>query len=122
MGRGDDKTSRPEIWLSPKNMFPLKNVRECAPGSMNGRNELEPVQVIKWDNNFFIYDGHERCRVALETGMSLVPVTIVNAVNGNLPNGQSTRGYLGINYVLKNVSDWEAMHNFRFVSYFTPEN
>lgn len=127
VGKHNDNSIKPQIWLSPTNIFPLQNIRELTPKYVepvqnsiqaNGYNEQEPIQVVKWDNAFFIFDGHKRCCAAIATGMKLIPVTLVNADSDTLPSGQSIEQYVTDHYALKNVYDWEDMHQFHFADYY----
>ncbi|RPH31153.1 MAG: hypothetical protein EHM93_14705 [Bacteroidales bacterium] len=122
-----NKKAIPKIWLSPKNIFPMQSIREHSTNYVqsitksiqeNGYNELEPIKVIQLDNCFFLYDGHKRCFAAIKTGMDLLPVTVINTEENTLPYGQPFSEYIKDNYLLKNVYDWEDIHNFRFAKYF----
>ena len=117
----------PNIWLSPMNMYPLQNIREHSHKYTfevkqsvleNGYNNLEPIEVIRLQDSFFIFNGHKRCCVAIELGLNLLPVVIVNNDNNTLSNGQTIFDYIKDNYELKNVYDWEDIHNFKFIKYF----
>lgn len=117
----------PRIWLSPKNVYPMQSIREHSNMYVkdikdsilqNGFDDSEPIQVIQSEGNFFIYNGHKRCSGALQNGLDLIPVTIINAGKESLSNGQLFSEYIKDNYVLKNIYDWEDMHGFRFERYF----
>lgn len=121
-----NEISFPKLWLSPKNIFPMQSIREHSniyveeirnSIQKNGFDDLEPVQVIQWDNNYFIYDGHKRCCGAIQTGTNLVPVLIVNLEKDVLSNGQPIFEFIKDNYDMKNIYDWEDMHRFKFTKY-----
>lgn len=115
---------KPQVWLSPKNAFPLKNIENLNSDSVTesvqkvGFNEEEPIEVIKWENNFFIYNGHKRCWAALVSGMKLMPVKVINVDTNILPDGQSVQTYIEKNYIPEYIASWEKVNDFRFVSYF----
>lgn len=118
--------SFPKVWLSPKNAYPMQSIREHSNSYVkdikdsiveNGFDILEPIQVIQKEGDYFIYNGHKRCCAAIETGMDLIPVSIINAEKDTLPNGQLFSEYIKDNYTLKNIYDWEDMHDFRFAKY-----
>ena len=126
-GKWQNKMHFPTLWLSPKNIYPLKSIREHSNSIVknikdsvlqNGFDDAEPIEIIKHENNFFIYNGHKRCRAAFQSGMDLIPTTIINAEKVALPNGQLFSEYIKDNYILKNIYDWEEMHSFRFARYF----
>ena len=119
--------SFPKIWLSTKNVYPMQSIREHSniyvknikdSIQQNGFDDSKPIEVIQSEGNFFIYNGHKRCSGAQQNGLDLIPVTIINAVNESLPNGQLYSEYIKDNYVLKNIYDWEEMHGFMFERYF----
>ena len=122
----NNEASFPIIWLSPKNVFPMKSIREHSDNSIedirdsiqqNGFDYLKPVEVIQNDGYFFIYDGHKRCSGAIKSGIDLIPVAVINAENNSLFNGQLFSEYIKDNYILKNIYDWEDMHSFKFAKY-----
>ena len=124
-----NEISFPVIWLSPKNVFPLQRIREHSNRYVkditdsilqNGFNDSEPIEVIQWEGNFFVFNGHKRCGGAIQTEMNLIPVSIINIDKDSLSNGQLFSEYIKENYTLKNIYDWEEMHGFRFAKYFNP--
>ncbi len=96
-------TPKPQIWLSPKNIFLFQSTRELSPENgdsvlnsiqENGYNVLEPIQVMRWENVFFLYDGYKRCSAAIATDLKLIPAILVNPDSDTLPNGQSVEQYI----------------------------
>ena len=107
-----------EVWLSPKNLFPMQGIREHGARytaelkesiSTAGYDEAYPIQVIQQNGLFFIYDGHKRCTSAIAAGLDLVPVVILNQEADRLPNGQTFEDYITDQYTISNVYDWEEM-------------
>ncbi|HEY3372554.1 MAG TPA: cytidylate kinase family protein [Prolixibacteraceae bacterium] len=126
MDKWKNRVSFPKIWLSPKNIYPMQSIREHSNQYVktikdsilqNGFDDSEPIDVIQKEGNYFIYNGHKRCSGAIQTGMDLIPVFIINTEKDTLPNGQLFNVYIQDNYALKNLNDWEDMHGFRFAKY-----
>lgn len=115
-----------KVWISPKIIFPTQSIREH---SLKYQERFQGffkktwcdsnlIRVIKWKQYFFMFDGHKRCSKAIKNNTFLIPVEIVNAGNYILPNGQTIDEYIKDNYILKNIYDWEDMHNFQFTNYY----
>ena len=115
-----------EVWLSPKNLFPMQGIRDHGARyttelkesiATDGFNKAYPIQVIQQNGLYFIYDGHKRCTSAITSGLDLVPVVIINHDTDSLLNGQSFTDYITDHYKIFNVYDWEDMNGFRFATY-----
>ena len=122
-----DGVSFHNIWLSPKNVYPTQSIREHSNRYVkdiknsileNGLDEAEPIEVMQKEGDYFIYNGHKRCSGAIQNGLDLIPVLIINAEADTLSNGQLFSDYIQDHYLLKNVYDWEDMHGFRVAKYF----
>lgn len=115
--------SFPKIWLSPKNIYPMQSIHDRYVNKIknsmlqNGFDDSEPIEVMQKEANYFIYNGHKRCSEAIQTGMDLIPVSIINTKADTLSNGQLFSDYIQDHYALKNVYDWEEIHGFRFAKY-----
>lgn len=60
-----------KVWLSPKNLDLSKNI------SNNEDIESEDVEVIKTDGRFYVFRGHDKVRLCIEKGESLVPIKYI---------------------------------------------
>lgn len=120
-----------KIFFSPKSLLPTQSVREHSFSytkdisesiKKHGFFEDALVSIIKFQNRYFIYDGHKRTSAAIYNKFDIIPCEIIGTDEGILPFGQTVHNYLTDNYKLINIYDWEAMHQFNFPEYFPEIN
>lgn len=111
------------FYFSPQSLLPTQSIREHytknISGPMKGHGSFEdsPVLIIKGFNKYFIYDGHKRVSFAIINNYDLIPCRLVGNEKHKLLMDQDPKEYLRDNYRLKQVYDWEAMHQFTFPEY-----
>lgn len=116
-----------KIYLSPTTLFPVEHVRKlsgddakllCKSVAEKGYDELEPIEIIKKDDFFYLWDGHKRCSAAILNKIPLIPAIII--ANGNsalINNSLSVEQFISISYNKSLVYDWEDCHKFVFENY-----
>lgn len=116
------------IFFSPKSLIPTQSIREHSfkytkdisqSIKSHGFFEDSPVSIIKYLNQYFIYDGHKRVSASINNKYDLIPCVIIGDELNKLPTNQYSKEYLIDNYKLSNVYDWEAMHQFNYPEYLT---
>jgi cytidylate kinase len=116
-----------KLFFSPKSLIPTQNIREHSfqytkeiSESIKNHSYFEdsPVSIIKYFNSYFIYDGHKRTSAAIKNKYDIIPCELIGSEEFDLPIKQTVIEFLKDNYKLKNVYDWEAMHQFNFPEYF----
>jgi CMP/dCMP kinase len=121
------ETPKPQVWLSPKNLYPLDALCREIPDIIFSSYPTDcegcvinnmAVQVIKHDNAFFIYNWHDKCRRAIASAMSIMPVEIVNISGSELPCGGQADQYIAKMYKIDIVKSWEEANVFRFADYY----
>lgn len=121
----------PKYWISPKLLYPTEDIRLIArPQTKEIKNDISannfnmnyPIDCVKFDNFYFIWDGHKRCSGALYNNLSFVPITIIAKDNDEIHNGHKVSDF--VNSVLNQslYYDWEDAHNFRYSNYPTLTN
>lgn len=114
------------ILFSPKSLLPTQKIRNHSfrytqkitdSIRVHGFFEDTPVSIMRFQNRYFIYDGHKRTSAALHNKCEFVPCELIGTEEDTLPFGQKIYDYLTDNYKLMNVYDWEAMHQFNFPEY-----
>lgn len=114
------------IYFSPKSLLPTQSIREHSFAytkdisesiKKHGFFDDAPIAVIKYQNRYFIYDGHKRTSAAIYNKYDIIPCEIIGTEKSVLPFGQKIIDYLMDHYNLTNVYDWEAMHQFNFPEY-----
>lgn len=114
------------IFFCPKTLIPTQGIREHSIKYTNdikesiksqGFSEDYPVMLMKYENNYFIFDGHKRVSSAINLNLELIPCIIIEENTFLNKFNLSIKSYLLDNYNLRNVYDWEALHQFNFSNY-----
>lgn len=114
------------IWFCPKTLIPTQGIREHSIKYTNdiveslqsqGFYEEFPVSLIKHKGNYFIYDGHKRTSSSILSKIELIPCFEISNNEFKKIIGQSIEEYIKSNYFLRDVYDWEALHQFNYPSY-----
>lgn len=114
------------IYFSPKTLIPTQGIREHSIKytknivesiQSEGYYEESPVTILKFENNYFIYDGHKRTSSSIFSKLELIPCEeLLNSEFEDL-TGISIEEYIKTNYSINDVYDWEALHQFNYPSY-----
>ena len=109
--------SMAHLWLSPQTLRPTEGCRDYGLLYMTwvSRNFTEmksyqnyPVDVLFYNNQFYIYDGHKRVLNALSLGLHLLPCRLVNNRNDyKLFGSQSIQSYIKDHNTSVVNTDWE---------------
>jgi len=114
------------IWCNPKILFPTQNIKETFNDDFDDLKEQinimspsseYPISVIEKNGKWAIYDGHKRTSIAIQNGVSLVPVKLIAKNEELLPKNISANEYFG--YTIKSASlyDWEKANKFEFYNH-----
>jgi len=116
-----------KYWLSPKVLYPTRNIRELVTARVqeigadmhrNGFTEEESIPVLRVDDFYYIFDGHNRVSAAITTHIDPVPVNIIAEDNElTTQMGVTATEYVRSNCSMELISDWEGKHNFHYLSY-----
>ena len=105
------------LWLSPKTLKPTEGCREYGLSYMSGikreftkleNYQKTPVDVIFYNNHFFIFDGHKRVLNSLTIGLHLLPCRLVNnSKEFRLFGSQTVESYIKDHCTHIVNADWE---------------
>jgi hypothetical protein len=76
-----------------------------------------PISVIEKNGKWAIYDGHKRTSIAIQNGVSLVPVKLIAKNEELLPNKISANKYFGDTIKSASLYDWETANKFEFYNH-----
>lgn len=114
------------IWFCPKTLIPTQGIREHSIKytkdiiesiQSQGFYEDFPVSLIKYKGNYFIYDGHKRTSSSILSKIELIPCIEITKNKFQDLMGIPIDKYIESNYHLRDVYDWEALHQFNYPSY-----
>lgn len=115
-----------KFWLSPKSLYPTENIRSVAKDktkfliediTTNGFKHEFPVDVVSYNNNYFIWDGHKRVSSSIICKLNIIPVNVISQNNNDIHTGHSGKLFVESSYKQSNIYDWEDAHSFRFSCY-----
>ncbi len=109
-------TSSREVWLSPYTLIPMRSCEEISMESARwvdselkkaGSHLQAPIDVVVFNNKFYIYDGHKRVLNAVHKGVSLLSCKLMNVkADETLASGQVIQEYIQENCKEKDLRDW----------------
>jgi cytidylate kinase len=114
------------IWCNPKILFPTQNIRETYNDDLiDLKDQINltspssdfPISVIEKRGKWAILDGHKRTSIAIQNGVSLVPVRLIGKNEEILPNNISANKYFDDTIKASWLYDWEDANKFKFYSY-----
>ena len=76
-----------------------------------------PISVIEKNGKWAILDGHKRTSIAIQNGVSLVPVKLIAKNEELLPNNISVNEYFGNTINTASLYDWEIANKFEFYNH-----
>jgi cytidylate kinase len=115
-----------ECWLAPKRLFPTQHVRGLLPDSEQGTSanggveqmsSAAPIQVVSFNEWFFILDGHKRTGAALRGRLPFIKAEISHTQADEVLPGLSVAEYLRDHCHQSWIHDWEDCYGFRFFEY-----
>jgi cytidylate kinase len=114
------------IWCNPKILFPTQNSRETFNDdfidlkdqiNLTSPSSDYPISVFEKRGKWAIIDGHKRASIAIQNGVSLVPVKLIAKNEDLLPNNISANKYFDDAVKASWIHDWEEANKFKFYSY-----
>lgn len=114
------------IWCNPKILFPTQTITETFNDdfidlkdqiNLTSPSSDYPIHVIEKRGKWAIFDGHKRTSIAVQNGVSLVPVKLVGKNDEVLPNNISANNYFDDNIKDAWLREWEDANKFKFYSY-----
>lgn len=117
------------IWCNPKILFPTQNIKETFNDDFKDLKEQfnltspsvnYPIDVIEKNGKWMILDGHKRTSLAIQGGVSMVPIHLKAKNEDLLKMGISVNKYCEDALQLSWIYDWESANKFTFYSYPVP--
>ncbi len=114
------------IWCNPKILFPTQNIKETFNDdyldlkdqmNLTSPSSDYPISIIEKRGKWAILDGHKRTSIAIQNGISLVPVKLIAKNEEFLPNNISANKYFEDTVKASWLYDWEDANKFKFYSY-----
>lgn len=114
------------IWCNPKILFPTQNIRETFNDDFIDLKEQinlttpssdYPIEIFEKNGKWGILDGHKRVSIAIQSGVSLVPVRLIAKNDELLPTNISANNYFNNTVKESWITDWENTNKFKFYSY-----
>lgn len=114
------------IWCNPKILFPTQSIQETINDdyidlkdqiNLTSPSSDYPISVFEKRGKWAILDGHKRASIAIQNGVSLVPVKLIAKNEEVLPNNISANQYFDDTVKASWLHDWEAANKFEFYSH-----
>jgi CMP/dCMP kinase len=114
------------IWCNPKILFPTQNIQETFNDdfidlkdqiNLTSPSSDYPINIFEKRGKWAILDGHKRASIAIQNGVSLVPVKLVAKNEELLPNNIAANKYFDDSIKKSGLYDWEEANKFKFYSY-----
>lgn len=114
------------IWCNPKILFPTQNISETINDdyidlkdqiNLTSPSSDYPISVFEKRGKWAILDGHKRASIAIQNGVSLVPVKLIAKNEEILPNKISANQYFDDTVKASWLHDWEIANKFEFYSH-----
>ncbi len=113
------------IWCNPKILFPTQDINETINDdfidlkdqiNLTSPSSDYPINVFEKRGKWAILDGHKRVSIAIQNGVSLVPVRLLAKNEALLPNNISANDYFDKTVKTKWINEWETANKFVFYS------
>ncbi len=113
------------IWCNPKILFPTQDINETINDdfidlkdqiNLTSPSSDYPINVFEKRGKWAILDGHKRVSIAIQNGVSLVPVRLLAKNEALLPNNVSANDYFDKTVKTKWINEWETANKFTFYS------
>ena len=113
------------IWCNPKILFPTQDINETINDdfidlkdqiNLTSPSSDYPINVFEKRGKWAILDGHKRVSIAIQNGVSLVPVRLLAKNEAMLPNNISANDYFDKTVKTKWINEWETANKFVFYS------
>lgn len=80
-----------KIWFSPKTLNLTKNNDNQS--DVNSKD----IEIVKHDNTFYVYRGHEKVKKAITERVNILPVQMLYENNDILPDGKKVEDFINGN-------------------------
>lgn len=111
-------------YLSPLRLFPTQSLRNINPLFVKELQKNEQlnkdVDVVYYNEYFYIIDGHHRVCANIQNGNPLVKVNILNIGADGIVENYGLPFFSLVQINRTNYYDWEDYNSLRFNSYPTP--
>ncbi len=118
----DGKHDKPALYVSPKNIYPTCKISSINADTVKNYEEkikkgenVAPVELIKTQDNLYIYDGHHRVMAQNLCGASLIRANLLCQDGEEITSGVSANDY--VKTTMADISDWEKANGFVFGYY-----
>ncbi len=114
------------IWCNPKILFPTQSIKDTFNDdfidlkdqiNLTSPSSDYPISVIEKRGKWAILDGHKRASIAIQNGVSLVPVKLIAKNDDLLPNNIAANKFFDDTIKTSWLNDWEEANKFKFYSY-----
>ena len=126
IGRWKEGLDFNKYWTSPRSLFPTEHVEQVAgqaAGDLRAGIERDdsdpdhPIEVVSYQNFWFIWKGHRRASAALLAKRAVVPIVVLARDQERLPTGETAEEFARASMIQSRYHDWEKAHGFRFHKY-----
>jgi CMP/dCMP kinase len=125
-GAWSSKEDYRKFWISPTFVFPTKHVSltkqeqsehlesEIDKQDVKGQN---PIECVKFNEYYFIRNGHRRCSEALYSRLDFIPFHLLATDKQEIDKGYTAAEFVHSAFDLDWYYEWEEAHGFRFIKY-----
>lgn len=118
--KAKSENEKQEIYLSPQRLFPTRTIQDINRNYvMNLKDNADntPIEIIEFDNYYFIVDGHHRVCSKIQTGEKIVPVTILKTNDKGYVEKYNKRAEEIVRMSKESYYDWENFNEIKFFGY-----
>lgn len=114
------------FWISPRFLFPTEHVRSLSRVdaktvtsrmSTVGFDNHYPVECVKFNECYFIWNGHKRVSAALFNRVEFIPCKVIAKEADEIQKNLFGPEFAKAAFKMSWYYDWEDVHGFRFVKY-----
>jgi predicted cytidylate kinase len=115
-----------KYWVSPISIYPIENIRKLAREdadkirlsvNKNGFDLNSIIEVVDFESDLYIWDGHKRVSAAILNKISLIPIDVLAKNKEEIRAGITVSQFIATSLNSSWLYDWEDYHNFLFKSY-----
>lgn len=121
-----NQASYQRLWISPRFLVPTEHVRSLAREEAHftnseigkyGYKDEFPIECARYDDYYFIWDGHRRASGALFNKVDFVPVSMIAMDDQEIHKNHTAAEFAKSVFKLSWLYDWEDVHGFHFIKY-----
>lgn len=111
-----------KFWIAPKSIFPTEHVRnlsdiKIAKERKLAFHEVIPIEIVLFNGDFFVWDGHKRLSRSIKYNSPFIPATLLATNEEEINEGLVVSSFVESSFNMSWLYDWEDVHGFRFVHY-----